>query len=423
MDSFGAELRRLRERAGISLSQLARQVHYSKGHLSKVESGHKPPSAQLARLCDSAVGAGGSLIRLVADGVPEPSGPSGQAPSGEFDQDMWTLGVSSGGSGFFLPGQANGVPKASGMSFGVSAEPVDTDFAVEAFRARFASARTLGQVAGPAMVLPLVIADAQTLRAVAAGAPPDNRTAVWRLAARYAEFAGWMTQEAGDDRMAMWWTDTAVKMAGLGGDHTLEAYALVRRAEIALHNDDALTTISLAQRAQRSEHATERVRGLAAQREAQGHALAGDHDACLSALERAATLLASGGAEQPGLTLGTTNTPDLGTLVGGWCLYDLGRPGEAAEILDRGILRFAPGAHRAKARFLTRAALAYGSAGELDRACGLMAEALDGIRVLDSATIRRDLKDLVRVLARWRSHPEARELRGRLLAALRTPEP
>jgi transcriptional regulator with XRE-family HTH domain len=31
---FGAELRRLRLAAGVSLTDLARQVHYSKGYLS-----------------------------------------------------------------------------------------------------------------------------------------------------------------------------------------------------------------------------------------------------------------------------------------------------------------------------------------------------------------------------------------------------
>lgn len=34
---FGAELKRLRTAAGLSLHDLSVQIHYSRGHLSKVE--------------------------------------------------------------------------------------------------------------------------------------------------------------------------------------------------------------------------------------------------------------------------------------------------------------------------------------------------------------------------------------------------
>ena len=48
----GAELRRLRADLGMSLSELARQVHYSTGYLSKIETGKKRATAELARLAD-----------------------------------------------------------------------------------------------------------------------------------------------------------------------------------------------------------------------------------------------------------------------------------------------------------------------------------------------------------------------------------
>ncbi|MBT2401806.1 helix-turn-helix domain-containing protein [Streptomyces sp. ISL-100] len=68
--SFGEELRRLRSERGISLTALARSIHYSKGYLSKIENGGKPPTPDVARRCDEALGAGGSLVRLVADVPP-----------------------------------------------------------------------------------------------------------------------------------------------------------------------------------------------------------------------------------------------------------------------------------------------------------------------------------------------------------------
>ncbi|WP_160147137.1 nSTAND1 domain-containing NTPase [Thermomonospora echinospora] len=66
-ESFGARLRRLRGEAGLSLADMARATHYSRGYLSKVENGGKPPNAGLARICDEALGAGGALLSLVPD--------------------------------------------------------------------------------------------------------------------------------------------------------------------------------------------------------------------------------------------------------------------------------------------------------------------------------------------------------------------
>lgn len=421
---FGVELRRRRVAAGLSLGELAKRVHYSKGHLSKVESGQKLASNELVRLCDAKLDAHGELIGLLpaTSGAADASGLSEGAGPGS-DETTWVIGVGDGG-GYFAPVNGsnllvNGAEAALGMTFGGQGR-VDTTAAVAPFLARFDEARSLGQVAGPTVVFPLVIMEAKTLQILAGQAPRDDKAALLRLAARYAEFAGWMAQEAGDDRMAWWLTMKAVGMAEGAGDSSLRSYALVRRADIALHQDDALSTIELAGRAQQHERVPVRIRGLAAQREAQGHALAGDYTACLRAIERSTQLLAeAAAAAQAGPALGTSRTPDLVALVQGWCLYDLGRPAEAAEILDAGIARFAPGAHRARVRYQIRAALAHATAGELEHACRLIVSLLDQARIIDSATIRHDLRGLVRVMGRWRSHPTVCALLPALTALLR----
>lgn len=66
---FGEELRKRRLDAGLSLTALSSAVHYSKAQLSKVERSIKAPSRDLARLCDTALRAGGALIALVATPV------------------------------------------------------------------------------------------------------------------------------------------------------------------------------------------------------------------------------------------------------------------------------------------------------------------------------------------------------------------
>jgi tetratricopeptide (TPR) repeat protein len=63
--TFGAELRRLRRAAGLSLSDLSSRVHYSRGYLSKIENGVAKANAALASSCDNELTANGLLLSLV----------------------------------------------------------------------------------------------------------------------------------------------------------------------------------------------------------------------------------------------------------------------------------------------------------------------------------------------------------------------
>ncbi|MCG6494058.1 helix-turn-helix domain-containing protein [Kitasatospora sp. A2-31] len=65
---FGTVLRTLRREAGLSQADLAGRVHYDKSHISKVETGDKPATAEFARACDRALRAGGSLVALATRG-------------------------------------------------------------------------------------------------------------------------------------------------------------------------------------------------------------------------------------------------------------------------------------------------------------------------------------------------------------------
>ncbi|WP_410662261.1 ATP-binding protein [Amycolatopsis sp. lyj-84] len=68
--TFGAELRRRRQEAGLSLTTLAERTHYSKGYLSKVETGIATPNPALAALCESELGAVGVLTALLPRSSP-----------------------------------------------------------------------------------------------------------------------------------------------------------------------------------------------------------------------------------------------------------------------------------------------------------------------------------------------------------------
>ncbi|OLF10368.1 helix-turn-helix domain-containing protein [Actinophytocola xanthii] len=430
--TFGAELRRRRTAAGLSLAMLAKQVHYSKGHLGKIETGTKLPGTDLARRCDAVLGADGQLAALAAT-CQTPSTRSSTDVDAEDGGEVWVMSMAPDGTSSMVPmprreALAAGAPALLGLNVGaqVSVDVVGHDATIAAFRSLFEQVRHLGRTASPSVVLPTVIAQAHTLRGMASTAASPLREDLLRLAARYAEYAGWMTQEAGDDRGAMWWTRTAVTMGNAAGDTELATYALVRQALITLYRDDAAGTIDLARRAQAEPRTSRRVRGLAALREAQGHALACDYDQCQRMIDRAAELLNDTDGTVPGgpvIGSASVASADLTSLVWGWCLHDLGRPREAADILDRELPALPETARRAYARFGARRALAYVAAGDVEHASILSGQVLDSFTLVDSATVRHDLRRLTHTLARWRTHPSVRELYPRLSAALRTPLP
>ncbi|MFJ2094047.1 helix-turn-helix domain-containing protein [Streptomyces sp. NPDC087901] len=421
---FGEELRKRRLDAGLSLTALSGAVHYSKAQLSKVERGLKAPSRDLVRLCDAVLQADGALVAL--DTRPVADTPLVQTPD-EIDEEEWTMQLSPDGPSWFQPlgrRQVVGAGAASLMRLSTgSPGPVSQASGagmLEASRSLFTHYRRLGQNVEPGLLLPGLIAQTHTLRELSVHADDSTRRDLLALGSRYAEYVGWLMQETGDERAALWWTRRAVDLAAAGGDRALGGYALVRRALITLYQDDAAQTVALAQRAQCGT-LPPRIRGLAAQREAQGHALAGDRDACLRALERARTLLAhqDGGAGTP--VIGSMHLPDSVGMVTGWCLVDLGRPREAAEELDRQLALVSRDAVRTQVRYGVRRALAYASGGEIDHACAVTERLLDGVAAVRSATVTIDLRRLARLLARRPTHAAVRRLAPRLGTLTRPP--
>ncbi|MFH8491518.1 DNA-binding protein [Streptomyces longisporoflavus] len=226
-----------------------------------------------------------------------------------------------------------------------------------------------------------------------------------------------MAEEIGDDEAALRWTDRAVDLAEAAGDHDLASYAFVRRALITYYKGNAADTVALAARA-RSRRFPDRIRGLAAQREAQGHALAGDYDACMRALDAARLLLSSGQHDTEAPALGTTHLGDPAAMITGWCLVDLGRPRQAAKHLDRECAAIPGHALRTRARYGVRRALAHAVAGEFDHSCELTGRLLQTTDCVGSATIATDLRRLARTLARHPRRPAFLAISAHLNASL-----
>ncbi|WP_253773931.1 helix-turn-helix domain-containing protein [Goodfellowiella coeruleoviolacea] len=397
-ESFAALLRDSRIAAGISMGELARRVNYSKSYLSKIENGVKPPNETLARLCDATLSADGRLIEAA------------RAARERADAVLDVVKLDRR--------QALAAGTALGIALVGGPRPVPDERVIAGLRTSFEHLRGLGMQTSPAMILDSLIAQVNTVHGLARENPEPVRSRLLLLAARIAEYTGWMSQEAGDDPAALRWTRHASELARAGGDREIANYAFVREAGLALYRQDPISTIELAQRAQRIGKPSPRTLGLAIRREAQGHALAGDRDSCERALDRAAELLESATPDTRAYPVLGSTAPGPVELARGWAWCDLGRVEAAAAILDRELARVPATSRRTRARFGARRSLAYALSGEIDQSCVTLAETLDDAWHVDSATIRMDLRELARSLSRWRSHRTVREIYPELCRVL-----
>ncbi len=286
------------------------------------------------------------------------------------------------------------------------------------FRSIFDQYRRLGQAVAPGLLLPALIANTYALQELSKEAGPRTRPGLLILGSRYAEYVGWLVQETGNEQSALWWTRRAADLAAAGDDRHLAVYGLIRQALITLYRRQSAQTIELAQRAQ-GTGVPPRICGLAAQREAQGHALAGDYDACMRCLDRARKLLDRPVPDSDEPVIGTTNLANPAEMVTGWCLHDLGRPRAAAEIIDSQLALVPHRATRTRVRYGVRSALAHAVAGDVDHACYLTAQLLDSAVMVGSATIATDLRGLARTLSRHPGNASVRDLQPKLSTAVR----
>ncbi|MFJ2780543.1 MULTISPECIES: helix-turn-helix domain-containing protein [unclassified Kitasatospora] len=397
---FGPELRRLREGAGMTLQQLADVTSCGRADLSKIERGAVSPTMNLVQCCDAYFDAGGRLRWTF----------SAEVESAAKKSKPARRQVIATGVGSLLAARLAEGERADRVSDGeLPPGALHQD--------QLHRMKQLGQSLAPSAMLPVLRSQASTVIALASRTTGPSRAGLLVTASRFAEYIGWVAQEDGDEAGALNATAEAVELARAGGDEHLADYVLVRRALVSYYNGNAARTIALAQQAQHSG-APPRIRGLAAQREAQGHALAGDERACGRALDQARDLLAVEGSTQDNLVLGTTQLVDPVSMVTGWCLYDLGRPRQAADVLERECRRIAPHALNTRTRYGLRHALVLAASGEVENSCETARDLLAFMSVMPSATVRTDVCRLGCEWSRFRGSPAVRELRPALVNAL-----
>lgn len=164
----------------------------------------------------------------------------------------------------------------------------------------------------------------------------DVRTALLSVESRWAEFASWTADNVGDPAAAVFWLDRALVLARRAGDASMASYVLMRQAQQAADRLEGARAAELAATAATAS-LTDRDRALCVVRQAQGHALRGDRDACSVALKSAHRLAVRAERvpidDDPG-TIGRHCTHAYVQAHEGYCLLRLGSGRQAARVLD-----------------------------------------------------------------------------------------
>jgi tetratricopeptide (TPR) repeat protein len=262
------------------------------------------------------------------------------------------------------------------------------------------------------------LATTSRLRQVARG---TLRTELLRVEARWAEFAGWLSDDGGDAQAGDYWLDRAMTISQESGDRLMTSYILMRQSQRASERRDAQRTLALAQAAQRPRTLTTAVRALGTVREAQGHALASNAAACQSKLDEAHQLVddrRDETAHEPFDALGTHYTTHAYISVHeAQCWTWLDQHDKAAATLARALASWPAALHRDAGLHRARLAQAYAADGEPDRAGDEGMAALQIARSTRSVRIMIELARLDRLLSDHVGPPATREFLDAYAAA------
>ncbi|MGI9098386.1 MAG: hypothetical protein ACR2H2_07820 [Solirubrobacteraceae bacterium] len=232
-------------------------------------------------------------------------------------------------------------------------------------------------------------------------AAANVRAELLTVGALYAEFAGWLFDDAGQLAGGTAWSDRALGWAHAAGCADLVSYVLMRKAQQAMLTKQAGMVISLAQAARRvGPRAPARVLASAAQQEAHGHALAGDERAAMVALSRAYDMVTD--SPPPDDRIGLAAHCNVGYLHAqrGSCMERLDRPRAAVEAFEEALSCWPSDYRRERGLYLARKSRALVSAGEACEAAATGRQALDIARATGSARTLDELRELDAALAR-----------------------
>ncbi|MFI6603797.1 multiprotein-bridging factor 1 family protein [Nonomuraea sp. NPDC050536] len=439
---FGLVLRHLRLQTGLSQRELGKLSLYDHTRISRTENGDILPPADKVRLLDGALKAGGLLLALsdtarlaqarpysgsvagLHDGEPvmlDMQTPDGRNVRVTISRRQFAQLLASGTLSAVLPGlsesdQAQRVARAL-------QEPARVDAGViDYFRRVLAEHYTADKMLGPRSLLRPVLAQIEVLDELRRGAGARHAEPLLQVLAQYGEMAGWLHQDLGELDTAMEWTRQAAEWAMCAGDTQMTAYLLVRQSNIACLTDDYAAVVHLAAAARRRPDELEpKLDALAAQQQARGLVMLGEHDDCFALLDHAGETL----RDHPQVT--HPHVPvylhhyDSDTLQeqSAVCYRAAGRADTAVTILEDQIGKLPETLARDRGHLTAKLAVAVAqSQPDPARAAHLGHEALGVARRTGSVRIRRELRTLDRELSqRWPADTQARTFHEALASA------
>ncbi|MFI2711142.1 helix-turn-helix domain-containing protein [Micromonospora sp. NPDC018662] len=359
---FGAELRRLRMSAGLSLRQLAPLVLSSRGHLHDLETGRRQPTADLAGRLDTALDASGLLSGMrheIAPADPERLAYVARHPR--------------------------------------RVDPV----ALHALAESLAAHRRLEDALGSTSLLPTVRAQLDMMTTLVVDATGALRPRVVDLAAQWAQFGGWLYAASDRRRLAGRWYTIALEWGAEAGNPDMLATVLSMRGHLAWSERRADAIIDLSAAAAR-QPASPGVRAIAIQQQARGHALTGEASAVTGLLDRAAELHEAAGQapdrEPPWIYF---HSAAYLAMQRGLAYRLLGRDADAIEHLRRGLAELPADAAGAAwtGPYLLRLAAALADTGDGDEALDIYERVLRLGRATRTTTLIEQAESAVRTLS------------------------
>ncbi|MFG1954991.1 XRE family transcriptional regulator [Micromonospora sp. NPDC048830] len=269
---------------------------------------------------------------------------------------------------------------------------------------------------GAAAILPTARQQLGHIAGFRAAARGDLHDAFLRTEARWAEFAGWLSDDLGDRVAGDWWLAQALTMAQEVGDAEFTTYVFARMAQRAAEATDRDRVLGLARAAGCSGNGRGQVRAFAALQRAHGHAIAGNTAGFQAAVDDAHHLVA--GAVDDGGSLGSFCTTAYVWAQEGDGWHRLGRPRAAVGCFNRALDAWPDSYRRERGLYLARTAAAYAAAGEPGRAAAAALAALELGRLTRSARTTREVTAVgSQLTAVFPTEPGVADLRVALAAS------
>jgi transcriptional regulator with XRE-family HTH domain len=405
---LGIELRRRRERRGLTQGALAALIGFSPQHLSDVERGAGSVSEPFVQACDDALGADGLLVKLLPPVVYERA--RARWSNRAERQSVATEALDPGPRSLALESGATDPADPTRVVC-----PTDPEVIAEMISALRRVDNRYGGGYARGVALRYLNGEVRpVLRAVQAQGSTPRR--LMQVTSELTQLAGWISHDVGENSLARWYFGEALRLARAAEDPAFTSEVLAGMSHQAGYLCDGPTAVDAAQAARR--HATRSgvpvLVSEAAAMEAHGHALRRDTRACLLAMRSAERTLeaASDDGRPPWLEY-----YDHAYLAAKFAhaLRTLGES-EPAERFAVRSLRMSEGYERGRLFNTVLLARIHADCGELDQACELGRRSVLMASGIRSARGRGYLNGLRRQLELHAAVPQVRELREQIHA-------